>query len=222
MKKKILKFCKCIFALLLLSPLGNKHGPSLNKPESPSPRDVMCHVWLKLAHWFWRRKFFKFVNVFSLLCYYSSSKRLRSIIWTILNPLYPRMLCAKFGWIWLTGSGEDYWNLSMYFHYFLFIINYLPFEKDGDLHLNKHECPSPKILCAKFGWNWPTGSSEDFKILSMYFRYFFNYLPLGKCGVLHLNKFECPSPKNTLCQVWLKLVHWFWKSRFLKFVNVFS
>ena len=27
-------------------------------------------------------------------------------IWTNLNPLHPRILCAKFGWNWLSGSGE--------------------------------------------------------------------------------------------------------------------
>ena len=28
-------------------------------------------------------------------------------IWRNLNPLHPRMLCAKFGWNWLKGSGEE-------------------------------------------------------------------------------------------------------------------
>ena len=28
------------------------------------------------------------------------------------------------------------------------------------------------LLCAKFGWNWPRGSEEDFQISSMYFPYF--------------------------------------------------
>ena len=37
--------------------------------------------------------------------------------------------------------------------------------------------------------------------------------------VLHLNKLESPSPKHALCQVWLKLVQWFWR-RFFNFVNV--
>ena len=37
-----------------------------------------------------------------------------------------------------------------------------------------------------------------------------NYLPLEKGGVLHLNKLECPSPKDALYQVWLKLAQWFW------------
>ena len=37
------------------------------------------------------------------------------------------------------------------------------------------------------------------------FSIFRNYLPLEKGGALHLNKLESPSPKNVLCQVWLKL-----------------
>ena len=40
--------------------------------------------------------------------------------------------------------------------------------------------------------------------------------------VLHLNKLESPSPKDALCQVGLKLDQWFWRRRFLNFVNVFS
>ena len=40
-----------------------------------------------------------------------------------------------------------------------------------------------------------------------------NYLPLEKGWALHLNKLESPSPKNALCQVWLKLAQWFWKRR---------
>mgnify|MGYP003685852939 CR=1 FL=1 len=39
--------------------------------------------------------------------------------------------------------------------------------------------------------------------------------------VLHLNKLESPSPKDALCQVRLKLAQWFWRRRFLNFVNVF-
>ena len=30
----------------------------------------------------------------------------------------------------------------------------------------------------------------------------------------HLKKLESPSPKNALCQDWLKLAHWFWRSEF--------
>ena len=31
--------------------------------------------------------------------------------------------------------------------------------------------------------------------------------------VLHLNKLESSSPKDALCQVWLKLAQWFWRKR---------
>ena len=37
------------------------------------------------------------------------------------------------------------------------------------------------------------------------FSIFRNYLPLEKGEALHLNKHESPSPKDVLCQVWLKL-----------------
>ena len=42
----------------------------LNKLESPSPKDALWQVWLKLSKWLWRRRFFNFVNVFSLLSNY--------------------------------------------------------------------------------------------------------------------------------------------------------
>ena len=80
----------------------------LNKLESPSPKDALWQVWLKMAKWFWRRRFLDFVNVFSL---------------------------------------------------------------------------------------------------------FRNYLSLEKGGALHLNKLESPSPKDALCQVWLKLAQCFWRKR---------
>jgi hypothetical protein len=39
--------------------------------------------------------------------------------------------------------------------------------------------------------------------------------PLGK-GLSHsFKKFEYPSPKDNLCQVWLELAQWFWRRRFL-------
>ena len=45
------------------------------------------------------------------------------------------------------------------------------------------------------------------------FSLFLNYLLLEKGGTLHLNKFESPSHKDALCQVWLKLAQWFWRRR---------
>jgi hypothetical protein len=34
---------------------------------------------------------------------------------------------------------------------------------------------------------------------------------LEKGYPLPFNKLESPSPKNDLCQLWLKLVQWFWR-----------
>ena len=34
-------------------------------------------------------------------------KRVGFCTWTKLNTLHPRMHCAKFGWYWLSGSGEE-------------------------------------------------------------------------------------------------------------------
>ena len=58
-----------------------------------------------------------------------------------------------------------------------------------------------------------------FKFINV-FSLFRNYLPLEKGEVLHFKKLKSPSPKDTLCQVSLKLAQWFWR-RFLNFVNVF-
>ena len=131
------------------------NGSSLNKIKSHSPKDALCQVWLKLAQWFWRRRFLNFVNVF------------------------------------------------------LLFRNYLPLEKGWALLMNKLDSFHPRMLCAKFGWNWLSGSGEDFLNFVNLLSLFLNYLPLEKGRAHHLNKLESPSPKNALCQVWLKLAQWF-------------
>ena len=66
------------------------------------------------------RKQFKSNNTYG----YIDEKKKKSIIifmrikwyfiWTNLNPLHPRMLCAKFGWNWLGGSEEEDKNVKVY------------------------------------------------------------------------------------------------------------
>ena len=83
----------------------------------------------------------------------------------------------------------------------------------------------PRKLCAKFDWNWSSGSVSRrrfFKFVNV-FSPFRNYLPLKEDEALNMNKLEFPSPKDDFCQFWLKLTQWFWRRRFyFKFVNVFS
>ena len=51
----------------------------LKKLESPSPKDAFCQVWLKLAQWFWRKRFLNFVNVFYLFYNYLSLEQVRAL-----------------------------------------------------------------------------------------------------------------------------------------------
>ena len=88
----------------------------LNKLESPLPKDALCQVGLKLAQWFRRRRFKISSMYFRYFEIISSWKRARPFILTNLNSLYPRMLCAKFGGNWLSGSGEEEENKKTLWH----------------------------------------------------------------------------------------------------------
>ena len=99
----------------------------------------------------------------------------------------------------------------MYFRLFVII----PLKKDVALHLKDALCQAWLKLAQRF---WRRRILNFVNVFSL-FRY---YLPLEKGRVLHLNKLESPLPKDALCQVWLKLDQWFWRRRFLNFVNVFS
>ena len=98
----------------------------------------------------------------------------------------------------------------MYFHYFIIILS--PLGKGGVLHLNKLQSPSPKgALCQVwlklFQWFFRRRFWNFVNVISL----FRNYHLLEKGGTFYLNKLESPSPNDALCQVWLKLVLWFWR-----------
>ena len=65
------------------------------------------------------------------------------------NLLHPRMHCDKFGWKWPSGSGEeDFWILSMFFHYFVIICPWKSAVPFVWINLNSLH---PRMLFAKFG-----------------------------------------------------------------------
>ena len=93
-------------------PLEKGGTLGMNKLESPSPKDALCQVWLKLAQWFWRRRFLNFVNVFSLFRYYLPLEKDGPFMWTNLNFLNQRMFYAKFRWNWLNCTRKEYENVK--------------------------------------------------------------------------------------------------------------
>jgi hypothetical protein len=88
-RRRFLKFFSAFLLFRYYLPLEKGYPLSLNKLESPLPKDNLCQVWLKLAQQFWRKRF--------------------------LN------------------------DPTQFFHF----CDYLPFEEDLALYLNKLEFPSP-------------------------------------------------------------------------------
>ena len=67
--------------------------------------------------------------------------------------------CAKIGWNWLSGSWEeDFLISSMYFRHFVIISHW---KRAGPFIWTNLNPLHPRMLCAKFGWNWPSGSGEE-------------------------------------------------------------
>ena len=99
-------------------------------------------------------------------------------------------------------------------------IHCLLYEK---IHLNTLEFSSPKHdLCQVWLKLVQWFLKRRFLNFVKVFLLFRNYFHLERGTALHLYKFEPPSPKNALCQVWLKFIQWFMRRRFLFFVNVLS
>ena len=159
---KDFKFRECILAILLLSPVVKRCGLSIWTNLNPlNPGMPFCQVWLKLAQWFYTRRFLKF---------------------------------------------------------FLFR-NYLPLEKDGALHLNNFTKGYFVLSIVEIGrlrfW-------RRFSSMSMYFHYIVIISPWKRAALaLYMNKLDSPSAWDDICHVWLKLAQWFWRWRFLKFIDVF-
>ena len=97
-------------------------------------------------------------------CYFIIiSPRKRALMWLFIlinvTPHYGKLLFAKFGWNWPSVSGgEDFKVASIYFCYFVIISLWTRVWPFIWTNLNPHP---PRMLCAKFGWNWPSGSEEE-------------------------------------------------------------
>ena len=123
------------------------HGPH-RSPEKTV--QINKHIWL--YHNVDKEKKKKIINFMRIYWFF---------IWRNLNPLHPKMLCAKIDWNWPCGSGKGFFK--NFINVFLLFCIYLPLEKRMEPFIWRILNPlHPRMHCAKFGWNWPSGSGEDF------------------------------------------------------------
>ena len=95
-QKKIVNFSKSISANMFLSPLSKVRGPSFEQTFISFTQECFLQDWLKLSWRFLARRL-DFVNTFSVFQYHLLlEKDVPRFIWTLLNSLYPTMLCVKF------------------------------------------------------------------------------------------------------------------------------
>jgi hypothetical protein len=118
-------------------PLQNGYPLRLNKRESPSPKDDLFQVWLKLAQWLWRRWFLNDPIPFLRFLAHLSWK----LKWAILIARCPSSVCPSV-------------RLSVNFYIFDFSKTTWPIStKLGTNHpwgegilncSNEGDCPSPR------------------------------------------------------------------------------
>ena len=81
------------------------------------------------------------------------------MIWTNLNLHYLRMLPHEFHLSWPSDSGEeDFLKMPLIFNKFMIIS---PWKRAWPFIWTNLNPLYSRMLCAKFGWNWPSGSWEE-------------------------------------------------------------
>ena len=94
-------------------------------------------------------------------------------IWTNMGPFHP---CFELSLVEI-GPVVLQKKILIFLNVFFYFVIISPWKSAGPINLIHLNPLYPKMLCAKFGWNWPNGSAEDFLILLMYFCYLVNIFP---------------------------------------------
>ena len=101
LEKKIFKIHQCIFCNFVIITSWKRVWPFIwTNLNALQPRRHCCKFGWNLDGCFWRRRFFNFVNVFLLFQNYLPLEKDGALNLKNLNPLHPRMLCAKTQWFW--------------------------------------------------------------------------------------------------------------------------
>ena len=127
------------FAISYFLPLEKDKALHLNKVQSPLLKDALCQVWVKSAQWLWRRRFFNFVNVFSVFRNYLPLEKSYEQTWipftqgnfvpSLVNWNWPRRWkchwkvyrqttddrwSEKLAWAFSSGELKKRWSLLKY------------------------------------------------------------------------------------------------------------
>ena len=108
LEKKIFKSCQFIFIFSQLSLHWEGHGPWIEQIWLPFTRGYFVPSLVEVGPVVLEEKIFQsFQWNFTISQFFPFEKDM-VFIWPNLNSHYPGMLCAKFGWNWPNGSGEEY------------------------------------------------------------------------------------------------------------------
>ena len=143
----------------------------------------------------------------------SSCKSAGHLNWTNVNPLHQWMFFLS-----LVEIGLVVLEKKIFIQFISDISLISPLGKRRTLFWTKFNPLHPKILCAKFRGTL-LNCFEDFFFL-VFSWFFFNVCSLNGYNLslkigrgLQLTKLEPPSPKDALCQGWLKISKSVWRSR---------
>jgi hypothetical protein len=179
--------------------LEKRYSLPLNKLESPLHKDDLCQVWLKLAQWFWRRRFLNDPILFLHFCDYLPLEEDLALYLNKLEFPSPKGNVCQ---VWLNLACWFWRRFLKNVSVFLLFCYYLPLESGNPLHLYKLEFLLPKVdLCQVWlklaQWFLRKNILND----PTPFLHFCDYLPLEEDVALYLNKLESPSPKDNVYQV---------------------
>ena len=91
--RRCLKFVNVFSLFRNYLPLKKGGALQLYKLKFPSHKNALCQVWLKLANWFFRRRFLNFVHLFSVLRNNLPLEKGLSIYFQNWNFLHPGQRC---------------------------------------------------------------------------------------------------------------------------------
>ena len=196
-EKKIFKISSMYFCYFVINPPWKKAGPFIwKKLETPLPKNAYWQVWLKLAQWLRRRRYFNFVNIVLLFRNYLPLEMEGALHLNKLEFLSPKDAFCK---VWLKLV-QWFWRRRFFFRFlqFIFSISWLspPGKGQGPSFEQTwipftQECLVPSLV--EIGI--VVKEKKIFNFVNV-FSLFCNYLSLEKGRALHLNKLKSPLPND--------------------------